>query len=518
RRALEEQRTIDVEYSLRIEGREVWFSAAVSPALADTVVWVARDITERKEAERRLKESEERFRALVQNAPDVIALLDENGVIVYESPAVERVLGYGPSERVGGGYLDHVHPEDRERVKSTLEETLSGASISFEFRLRSRDGSWRRVEAVGTNLLADPAVEAVVVNYRDVTERRRAEERLKESEERYRRQARELALLHQVRTALSAELDLRGVLRAAVEVTAEAYGYTLVGAYLVEDGHLVLQHYVGYDNVLRRIPLDRGVMARSVRERRPVFLEDVGADPEFIGAVEGVVSEICIPILDGDEAVGCLNVESTAGMRLAPYDLRLMVAVGEHLSDAVSRARLFTRAQESERRYRDLVERVPAVSYVLEHDRDAATSAMAGGSVTYISPQVETILGYPPAVFIEDGGFWVSKIHPDDRKSVLAEDARTDSTGEPFDLEYRMLHSDGRWVWIRDEAVLLPGESERILRWHGILFDVTELKETERALKEAETRYRTLVENIPAITYVQEVRGERSVSTYISPQ
>ena len=151
-------------------------------------VGVMTDVTERERAEEALKESEQRFRYMVQNSSDLITLVGADGTILYSSPALERVLGYRPEERVGRSIFDLLHPDDAARARGLFAEGLGspGVRLKLEVRQRHRDGSWRDVEVTGTNLLDDPSTGAVVLNSRDVTERRRAEEALKQSEERFR--------------------------------------------------------------------------------------------------------------------------------------------------------------------------------------------------------------------------------------------------------------------------------------------------------------------------------------------
>ena len=104
----------------------------------------------------------------------------------------------------------------------------------------------------------------------------------------------------------------------------------------------------------------------------------------------------------------------------------------------------------------------------------------------------------------------------------LAEDLHAQQTGEPFSCEYRMVRPDGRIVWLQDDAVLLRDGQGEPLYWQGVRFDVTARKEAEMHLREAEQRYRTLVEQIPAITYIDESRGSNESASwhtiYISPQ
>jgi len=135
---------------------------------------------ERQRADEALRQNEERFRSLVQNASDVITILEADGTIRYDSPAIERMLGYEPRDRVGKTIFDFMHPDDVERAKQSFARILQsfGVQPPIEYRIRHKDGSWRDVEVTRTNLLDDPAVRGVVSNARDVTERKRLEEQL----------------------------------------------------------------------------------------------------------------------------------------------------------------------------------------------------------------------------------------------------------------------------------------------------------------------------------------------------
>jgi diguanylate cyclase (GGDEF)-like protein/PAS domain S-box-containing protein len=579
------------------------------------------------------------LRSIVENGMEIVKIVDLDGTLLYANAAFKRILGYDPEEAVGTmNVLDYVHPDDLGLVGEKTESALAEggtATSKAEYRFRHADGSWRWVESVGTYLSDDPAVGGVVVTVRDVTERREAEEALKKSEERFRVQSRELALLHGVRSAVAHELDVPGVLCRAVEAIVETYGYTGTGAYLLQGGELVLQSKAGSHDAIERIPLTKGVCGRAVRTGHPEFVEDVGVDPDFIGTGRGVTSEICVPLFDGGQTVGCLNVESTGGARLTRDDLRAMVAVGEHVGAAVSKALLHARVLASERRYRHLtqnssdlvtmmeatglvryqspalermlgyppaellgknafdyvhpddlsrvksvfaeglkdpdarpaveyrfrhrdgswrwlesvgtnltdepgansyvvntrditgrreaegrlreaekqyrtlVERIPAITYMQEMGRYSAS--------VYVSPQVIDVVGYTPEECTANPNLWIEMLYPDDRERVLAEDERTNRTGEPFVMEYRQFAKDGRLVWIRDEATLVRSEEGSPLYWLGVQMDITERKQAEKALADAEQRYRTLVEQIPAVTYIDPV-DDPDTSLYTSPQ
>ncbi len=188
RQALKTGRLSDVDYSLRIGEQVRSFSAAVSPFSSDTVIWVAHDITERKRAEEALKNSETRFRSLIENGLDNISLVAADGALLWESPAVVRTLGYRQGEFVGDNMFELLHPDDLDRTRALLAKLIQepGSRQSGSFRLRHKDGTWRWVEAVATNLLHEPSVNAIVINYHDITERTLAEQAVRESEQHFR--------------------------------------------------------------------------------------------------------------------------------------------------------------------------------------------------------------------------------------------------------------------------------------------------------------------------------------------
>jgi len=135
---------------------------------------------QRRAAERALRENEERFRALVENSSDAVILLDGEGRVTYTSASAVRQLGWSAEEMVGRSVFDVLHPDDRELVGARMTELLrkAGERITQEVRFRHRDGTWHIMEGVGVNRLADPAVRAIVLNARDITDRRKLEEQL----------------------------------------------------------------------------------------------------------------------------------------------------------------------------------------------------------------------------------------------------------------------------------------------------------------------------------------------------
>jgi PAS domain S-box-containing protein len=176
--------------------------------------------TERKRAEEALRQSEVYFRSLIEHTADTISTYDANGVRLYTSPSIERILGYKPEEMIGQSGFELLHPDDCPLLVSLFAQAaqIPGTIVTKELRYRHKDGTWRTLESTGSNLLDNPAVGAVVVNSRDITERQRAEAALRESEERYRdlvENSEELICTH----------DLEGLILSVNRAAAANLGY-----------------------------------------------------------------------------------------------------------------------------------------------------------------------------------------------------------------------------------------------------------------------------------------------------
>jgi len=147
-----------------------------------------------------IQRSEERFRALVDNSNEVVSLLDREGMTLYSSQSSAAILGDPVEELVGHTPFDRVHPEDQAEVRALFQTSLRspGFPLVSEFRMRHRGGAWRTVEAVLVNRLDDPSVAAAVLNYRDVTERKRAQRKIEDLNRDLQRQVAEFQTLLEV--------------------------------------------------------------------------------------------------------------------------------------------------------------------------------------------------------------------------------------------------------------------------------------------------------------------------------
>jgi len=162
--------------------------------------------------------------------------------------------------------------------------------------------------------------------------------------------------------------------------------------------------------------------------------------------------------------------------------------------------------------------KIPAISYVR---RIKMSDPVRAGDTTHIGTEVERILGYGPAEFILDPDLWAARVHPDDLARVLGTWRDTSEVGSRYHLAYRMVARGGRLVHVHDTAAVEEEEGSGIRSWCGVVVDVTADRRTAPTLREAEAKYRLLVEQIPAVTYIDEVPEDDPTDltpAYISPQ
>jgi len=149
-----------------------------------SILGEGRDITERKQAEEKLRYEEHRFRTLAEQSSDIIVIVNPEGIITYENQTIERALGFKPEERIGRSLYDLIHPDDLKVLIDASEKLASDKNSSVlqhEVRLRHKNGSWRTFEVAGSNLVNDTVVEGIIINLHDVTERKQSEEKLKQT-------------------------------------------------------------------------------------------------------------------------------------------------------------------------------------------------------------------------------------------------------------------------------------------------------------------------------------------------
>lgn len=452
---------------------------------------------QRKRTEEALRESEEKYRILFSNELVAISLFEAQGLQLLDvNPAFERMYGYSRAELLGGMTVRDISAEPAQS-RASVQQALTGGTMFVPLRYhRKKDGTVFPVELVsGPFRWKDRTVFFAWIQ--DITERRQAETALRDSEQRYhdlfeeaQRQARELTLLDRVRTAVTRELNLTELFRTVVTAIAETLGYTLVSLYVVEGQLLRLQHQVGYDLILDEIPITSGVTGRVARTGRPELIEDVFAEPTFLASMDDIISEIAVPLVDAGRTVGVLNIESTRGYRLTEADLRLMMALGEHVNGAISRARLYTEARQNAARLTAAVESLPFDFWSIGLDgryvlQNSASTRHWGERV---GKRVDE-LDLPQSL----RDHW----RANDQRAFAGEVVQGEITYQ-IAGEQHSLHEIIAPIWSE-------GEIQGII---GVNIDITDRQRAEAALRASEARLRAVTANIPVILFALDGAGQ----------
>jgi PAS domain S-box-containing protein len=383
--------------------------------------------------------SGERFyRALVENAGDILTILDRDGRITYQSPAVRDVMGVTGNPVLGHIIFDIVHPDDRERLRKKFDECvrIPDSEVLELIRLPHANGSWRRIEARGRNLLSDPDIAGILCMSRDVTETYRLQHQLREAEQ--------LARFGHWRWVKGepAPQWSRGVAR----ILGRDEEHLPAGGDWYE--HLV--HPDDRDELLSK----------------------------FLDAFETHEPVSCVTRFHTDDGSFRYIKTHAYAEGDAHSEIGALVGLAEDVTEEVE-AELAVKASEA--KYRLMTEQASDV--VAHYDAEAR--------VIFISPAVEPILGHAPEYFVGNS-ISEADIHPDDFPRVQASFLRCAHKGEQVQFDYRFRHKRGHFMWLETTMRLARDASgKRMTEIIGVTRDVSERKRHEIELLEARERAET---------------------------
>ena len=459
--------------------------------LEEANAMMALEIGERRRAEADLRTAEHRYRLLAEQIPAVTYIWqanrsDDAPVEYYTSPRIEQLLGYRVDEWHASEdfWMSRLHPDDRHAVIAAyLRSESTGEPFAMEYRYLHKDGRivWVADQAIlmSREEGRPKLFQGVMI---DVTPRKDAERAATETELRYRDLAEQVPGVIYVAEMNPVEGGYR--LRYVSPQLTSLFGYELAD-WADTERWLATVH-----------PEDRA-RVRSVDES---IADEGGFEMEY-------------RIFHRDGSVRWVRDQAHVLARDAlgrPTEIQGLVV-------DVTEARTIDRERREARvRYRSLVEAIPAITY-LEH---AAPDAPEESRYAFLSPQIEPILGFTPDEATSDPRFLLRTLHPDDLERIREANVRAEVTGEPFDEEFRRLTKDGQIRWMHDRAVLVRDDDGAPRFWHGVAIDITDRKEVERNLRLVEERYRTLVEQIPAVTFIETPGAppDETWFTYLSPQ
>ncbi len=472
-------------------------------------------------AEEESRKNDRRFRAVIDNSRDPIWLLSAGAAILYASPSTVEVLGYEPEEILGRTYPEFIHPDDAGIMLDHFNRLLSvaGIRITAQFRGRHKDGTWRWIEAGGTNMLADPALHAIITNLRDITDRKRAEEDLHN-------RARQQAAVSKFGLQALTGMDIKQLLDEGVRLVAQVMDVELCKflELLPDGGTLLVTSGVGWQSGVvgvATVPVERHSQAGyTLLCSEPVIVDDLKTETRFIGTSllhdHGVVSGISVIVHGLNAPYGILGAHTARHRSFSWDDVHFMQAIANIVGEALARKQTDKALHTSEQHYRALI----------ENSYDVTALFDSAGVFLYASPSTTRLLGYPTETFVGRGIF--EFIHPDDVEYCYGLLGKCMETiGASVVGQFRMIHRSGAWRWIEGTGTTFitdAGEVALIANYHDITerrkaeMALTEAKETAEAANLAKDQFLAVLSHelrtplTPVITAVEVLKEEPDIS------
>lgn len=438
---------------------------------------LANDITEKKEAQDLLSASEKRFRAMIEYNYDMIAMMDAEGNVIYRSPSAFRMTGMTNEEASQFRFFeDIVHPEDKDRLTRLFQDLLKnpGQPMRAHYRGKHKDGHYIFVEGTLTNLLDEPAVHAIIFNFRDVTLERLAADKLIASEKRY-------------RETLDNMLE-------GVQIVGFDWRYLYVNDAVVKQSRTKREDLIGYSMMERFPGIEEtelySVFSKCFNERSPQHLENKFVYPD------GSVAWFDLSFQPVPEGVFVLSIDIT------------------------DRVNAIQALKEERDKLASISLASPGVFFSFR-----SLPNNRGSYFTYVSHAFQDMFGYPFEILdtpeatgeLFASRFWESC--PDDGHLILSaiETSAKNLTVLQMEFRYNHLERGPRWMHVH---ALPAREGDGGTIWHGIVMDTTESKRKEEKILEQSAQLTTLSNNLPGVMIFQltgKLDGSRQF-TFVSEE
>ncbi|APW36582.1 hypothetical protein RD110_04650 [Rhodoferax koreense] len=418
------------------------------------------DISERKAAEQALRDGEEQFRSLIANLPGIAFRSEPGRAIrfVFLNDAMRTVTGW-PAHlftQRAKEYADLIHPDDLERTLSErMQAIAAGHPFSIEYRIRHRDGHWLWVWARGGAVYGEDGaprwIDGVII---DISERKAMEQALRDSEHAYRSLIANVpGVTFRLKIADWSTLFVSAAIESITGWTAEDF--------LRHGRHL--RGHVHRSDELRVV----AEVELAIKERRNFVVE--------------------LRMVHRDRRVFWMSARCSI-----TYDeAGLPVWVEGVMFDTTDRRTAEQALRASEQLTRSLMNNAPG----------AVIRFLPNWATVFVSDAIENILGWTPADFSEGRVDFEKIFHPDDLPQTLKVANDAVATRQNCSIEGRVVHRDGRVVWIWFQGSPLLDDQGQVQWVDGMLIDVTERHEMERALREREAQISSLVDNLPGVAF-----------------
>jgi PAS domain S-box-containing protein len=442
--------------------------------LVPAVRRVLREAGERQSrlrAESSLIRQEKLFRALSENALDIVTILDREGNFTYNSRSMVRMLGYQPEEVHAQNAFNFLHPEDVPAALEAFQKAMTHPelTVTHAFRFRHKDGSWRHLESVGQSLLHDPEIGGVVINSRDVSNHQRAEQ--------YN------AALSKLGLRLSSATTAEAAAKVIVETADGLFRWDActLSLHSAEDDKIVpvlaIDTIGGVKKEIPRQEIDTHPTPRSrriLRQGAELILREepihLSTDGVTIGdKARPSASLMFVPIRNGTRVIGILSLQSYQLKAYGEPDLAALQTLADYCGGALERIHVEQALRESEKRFFHLFEGSPDAIFV----EDSA------GNILDVNPAAGRLHGVPPEELI---GRNAMDLIPEAKREHARQNFQRLVRGELAQIEGASMTAEGRVVPVEIRTSCIDYGGNPALLLH--VRDVSERRKAEEAVLE----------------------------------
>jgi PAS domain S-box-containing protein len=434
---------------------------SLTSLIAERTLLLEKELSRRKMAEQKLQHIVQHYQALIEKAPDGIVLINAEGNFKFVSPSARKIFGYSETEIINGNPAELTHPDDLPLVTSNLEKLMRDPSFFpiLQYRFKDKSGNWIWVESIFSNMLEDVNIEAIVINFRDISERINAERETRKS------------------------YDLLNNLTSMVPGVVYQYR-------LFPDGHSCFPYSSpGMWDIYEVTP-------EEVREdAAPIFTRIHPDDYNYI--LETIAESVKNQTIYHSEFRVILPSQ---GLRW-----RLCDAKPERLEDGstlwhgiitdiTDRKQTTDALLESETRLKEAQRMAHIGSWELDFVNNRLTW----------SDEIYRLFEIEPGSFGASYEAFLNTIHPDDREAVDQAFSNSLKSKTPYSIDHRIRFDDGRIKYVHEQCETLFNEEGRPLRSMGTVQDFTDRKLADAALRESEVRFREMADTAPMMIWVSD--------------
>ncbi len=464
----------------------------------------SRDITERKQMETVLRESEAHYRLLAENMEDFVSVHNIQERRLYISPSYYRLTGWAPADLENSPWDARLHPDDLPLIKQARVANRAGRTTLIEHRLRCRDGRWLWVESRCKPIRdATGRVRQLVIWSHDITERKDTAAQLAED-------LQAMTLLHEVSTLFAQASELQPVLDKIVGVAMTLARADMGNIQLLDPhGRLEIRAQRGFKRpwlaFWRHVRENAGACGAALKRQTRVVVTDITRSPLFVGTpalkvqlAAGVRAVISTPLTGpGGQLLGMLSVHFKQALRPSAHTLQRLDLLARLTADIISHAQAETALKASETR----------LNFALERSHTGGWDLDLTHHTTHRTLEHDRIFGYPKLLPKWTYEMFLKHVVPEDRGAVDRSFRAATAAQTDWSFECRIRRHDGaiRWIWAagghqRDAT----GQARRLA---GIVQDITERKQAEAALRDSEHLLRHVIDLVPHHIFAKDRAG-----------